>query len=181
MNRKYILGTIAAAALMGGAAQAAPAVVATGPDGFVVSVAPPAPIYEVRPADREGYTWIPGNYQWRDGRYVWQRGHWVAERPGYEWEEARWVQRRDGSWALVGGTWERRGPNGDRDGDGIANRYDNDRDGDGIANRYDNRRNRMSPNADMDGDGIANRDDRDRDGDGVANWNDDFPNNPYRS
>lgn len=31
---------------------------------------------------------------------------------------------------------------GDRDGDGVANRYDGDKDGDGIANRDDDRPNR---------------------------------------
>ena len=30
-----------------------------------------------------------------------------------------------------------RGPGGDRDHDGIPNRYDRDRDGDGVPNRYD--------------------------------------------
>lgn len=33
--------------------------------------------------------------------------------------------------------WERRGPYGDLDRDGIPNRYDRDRDGDGVRNRYD--------------------------------------------
>ena len=185
MKRKLILGTIAAAALAAsvGVAQAAPAIVATGPGGFVISAGPPAPMVEVRPADRDGYDWVAGHYAWRDGRYTWVQGHWVNERPGYAWQEARWVQRPDGNWYLIGGNWERRGPNGDRDGDGIANRYDRDRDGDGIPNRYDNagRRNGYNPNGDMDGDGIANDDDRDRDGDGVANRNDAYPNNPYRS
>ncbi len=50
----------------------------------------------------------------------------------------------------------------DRDGDGIANRYDRvfnprwDRDGDGIPNRYERRDNRRG----------------DRDGDGIPNWKD---------
>ena len=49
------------------------------------------------------------------------------------------MQRANGDWILAGGYWERtrnvsRGPNGDLDGDGIANRHDDDRDGDGIAN-----------------------------------------------
>lgn len=33
--------------------------------------------------------------------------------------------------------WERRGPHGDLDRDGIPNQYDRDRDGDGVRNRYD--------------------------------------------
>jgi hypothetical protein len=50
-----------------------------------------------------------------------------------------------------------------------------DRDGDGIANRYDRVYN---PHWDRDGDGIPNRQDRnnqarnDRDGDGIPNWQD---------
>jgi hypothetical protein len=182
MKRKLMVGTIAAAAaLMGATAMAAPAVVATGPDGIVISIAPPQPRYEVVPAAREGHIWVPGHYEWRNGRYDWMAGHWVRERPGYRWEEARWVQRPDGNWYLTGGDW-RRGPYGDRDRDGVANRYDNDRDGDGIANRYDNnRRNRFGPNADLDRDGVANRNDRDIDGDGVSNRNDDFPYDRQRS
>jgi hypothetical protein len=179
MNRKLILGTIAAAALAAsaGVAQAVPAVVAAGPNGVVISAGPPDPVYEVRPADRNGYDWVAGHYAWRNGRYAWVPGYWVAERPGYIWEDAHWVRRGDGTWVMVGGGWERRGPYGDRDGDGIPNRYDRDRDGDGIPNRYDN----AGRYGDMDGDGIANGDDDDRDGDGVANWNDAYPNNRYRS
>jgi hypothetical protein len=33
--------------------------------------------------------------------------------------------------------WQRRGPYGDRDRDGIMNRRDHDRDGDGVPNRFD--------------------------------------------
>ncbi|RYF42642.1 MAG: hypothetical protein EOO25_06020 [Comamonadaceae bacterium] len=35
-----------------------------------------------------------------------------------------------------------RGPRGDRDHDGVLNRYDRDRDGDGVRNRDDRRPNR---------------------------------------
>jgi hypothetical protein len=73
---------------------------------------------------------------------------------------------------LVGGNWERRGPYGDRDRDGIANRYDND---------DDRRGRRFGPYGDLDRDGIRNRNDRDRDGDGVRNRRDRFPDNPRRS
>ena len=40
---------------------------------------------------------------------------------------------------------------GDRDRDGVPNRYDRDRDRDGVPNRYDR---------DRDGDGVPNRSDR---------------------
>jgi hypothetical protein len=100
----------------------------------VVQSPPPAPIYEAVPAPRQGYIWAPGHYVWDNGRYVWRGGEWVASRPGYAWQAAHWAQRSDGSWYLVGGTWVRtdnvaydsgrRGPLGDRDGDGVLNRDD---------------------------------------------------------
>ena len=86
---------------------------------------------------------------------------------GYTYEPRRWVQRGNGEWMMVGGDW-RRGPNGDRDGDGIANRHD-----------PDNRR--FGPYGDLDRDGIQNRHDRDRDGDGIRNARDRFPDDRRRS
>lgn len=169
---------LTAAGLMGlgTAAQAVPAVVAQS-DGIVIQVAPPAPRYEVRPADREGYVWVPGHYDWRDGRYVWLSGQWMADRPGFEWREARWVQRSDGSWHLINGGWIRdRADRGDRDRYAY---YDNDDDRGWNDRRWNSRR--FGPDGDMDRDGVANRDDRDRDGDGVLNRFDEFPNNPNRS
>jgi hypothetical protein len=161
MNRKTLLGAaLAGAALMGfSTAQAAPAIVAsaTVPSHIIVQ-APPPPIYEHAPAPRAGWIWAPGHYEWRDGRYAWTAGRWIEDRPGWAWQEARWLQRPDGSWHLVGGQWIR--------SDDVT---------------YDDRRGRRGPNGDMDGDGVRNADDRDRDGDGVANRDDDFPNNPDRS
>jgi hypothetical protein len=155
----------------------------------VVRVAPPPPVQEAVPTARPGYVWAPGHHEWRDGQYVWVRGHWLAERSGYAYREPRWVQRGNGEWYLVGNNWERRGPGGDRDRDGVPNRFDRDKDGDGIPNAYDNRpnrndqyaRNRRGPNGDLDRDGILNKDDRDRDGDGVRNHRDRYPDNPNRS
>lgn len=52
---------------------------------------------------------------------------------------------------------------GDRDGDGIPNRFDRDRDGDGVPNRFDRDRNnngvpdRPQRSRDRDGDGISDR------------------------
>lgn len=147
MNRK--LSIAAAAGLLGlvGTAQAVPAVVATTPPPQVIVMqnAPPPPVYEQVPAARPGYVWAPGHYEWQNGRYVWMTGRWIDDRPGWRWQEARWQQRPDGSWHLLGGQWirteaayvERRGPNGDQDRDGIANQDDRDRDGDGVRNRDD--------------------------------------------
>jgi hypothetical protein len=80
----------------------------------------------------------------------------------------------------IGTSPPRDGPYGDRDRDGIPNRYDN----------HDNRRawdNRRGAYGDRDHDGIPNRYDRfdnralqDRDGDGVPRAFDRNDHNPYR-
>jgi hypothetical protein len=122
------------------------------PQTVMVQPAPPAPLYEPVPAQRAGYIWAPGHYIWNGNQYVWQGGQWLQMREGYAWQAPHWQQRADGSWYLAEGTWVRtdnlafdgsgrrmnRGPNGDRDGDGIRNADDNDRDGDGVANWRDN-------------------------------------------
>jgi hypothetical protein len=65
--------------------------------------------------------------------------------------------QHDGRWMREEARWDR-GPNGDRDHDGIPNRYD----------RHDNRGDRRDrPNGDRDHDGVPNR-------------YDDHPNNPRR-
>lgn len=69
--------------------------------------AAPAPVYEVVPAPRVGYVWAPGAWRWENNRHVWHAGRWDRE-------------ERHSS----------RGPWGDRDHDGIPNKYD----------RHDNRR-----------------------------------------
>jgi hypothetical protein len=143
MRNKPLLGFAFAAALMGFGAAAQAQYTA------IVSVAPPAARSEAMPSPRAGWVWAPGHYEWRGGEYAWVEGHWMRERAGYEYREPRWVQRGDGSWALVGNTWERRqverqarqynreNPDADMDRDGIANRYDRDIDGDGVPNRRD--------------------------------------------
>jgi hypothetical protein len=172
MSRKTVLAAAFAASLMGLGATAAHAQI-------YVQVAPPAPQYEVVPAPRAGQVWAAGHYEWRGDRYLWVPGRWITARSGYEWRDARWVQRANGQWYMVGGTWER-GPHGDRDHDGIANRYDRDRDGDGIPNRVE-RQARYGAYGDLDRDGVQNRYDRDRDGDGIANARDRHPDDRRRS
>ena len=130
MHRKTLLSAAFAAALMGfGAAAQA--------QSISVRIAPPAPRHEVVPVARAGHVWVRGHWQWQGNQYGWVPGHFVTARAGYVYREPQWVQRGD-SWVLVGNTWER-GPGGDRDGDGVANRYDRDRDGDGIRNGRDAR------------------------------------------
>ena len=107
-----------------------------------VNIAPPAPRYEVVPAPRHGYVWAPGYWDWRGSRHVWVRGHWEREHRGMYWHPSRWIER-DGHYVLEKGRWDRerfaenRG-RGDRDHDGVPNRYDRDKDNDGVPNRYDN-------------------------------------------
>jgi hypothetical protein len=103
--------------------------------------APPPPRREIVPVDRRGYTWAPGYWEWRHNRYQWVSGRWLQDRPGYYYRAPTWVERGD-RWVLVQGGWERgsRGRDGgDRDRDGIPNRYDRDRDNDGVPNRHDDR------------------------------------------
>ena len=109
---------------------------------FYVDIAPPAPRYEVVPAPRAGYVWVPGYWDWRGNRHVWAKGHWERERRGYYYHPTRW-EHRDGRWQLERGRWDREryveNRHGDRDHDGVPNRADGDRDGDGVPNRRDRR------------------------------------------
>jgi len=101
---------------------------------IVVQIAPPEARYERIPAARRGYVWAPGHWNWNGRRHVWTSGHWVQERRGYRYYAPAWAER-DGRWYQDRGGWRR----GDRDRDGVPNRYDRDRDGDGVRNNRDNR------------------------------------------
>ena len=171
MFKKSLLGAIVAAGSLIGFAPTA----ANAQYTAIVSVAPPPPVHEVAPPSRQGYVWAPGHHEWRGNQYVWVQGRWIQAREGYEYREPRWVQRGDGQWYLVGNNWERRGPYGDRDRDGIANRYDPD------SPRNQRHSRRFGPYGDLDRDGIRNQDDRDRDGDGIRNRRDRYPDDPRRS
>jgi hypothetical protein len=159
--------TLYAAAMLALSAAAFAPAIASAQVGVsvVIGNAPPPPRFESVPPPRRGYVWAPGYWDWRDHRHVWIGGTWVVERPGYVYTEPRWVQR-EGRWWHEEARWER-GPNGDRDHDGIPNKYD----------RHDNR---SYGRGDRDHDGVPNRYDRDRDGDGVPNRYDRRPDNPRR-
>ncbi|MYM37765.1 YXWGXW repeat-containing protein [Duganella qianjiadongensis] len=123
---------------------------------IVVSNAPPPLRFESLPPPRSGYVWAPGYWRWNGHRYIWRTGHWEVLRQGYQYQTPVWHEYREGwrfepgGWVTVPRAprpqhWERddrreyhhgRG-HGDRDHDGIPNRYDRDRDGDGVPNRYD--------------------------------------------
>lgn len=167
MNKMLITSLTVAGALLGAAGtDAAPAVVATDPGGYVVQSAPPPPVYEVTPSARAGLVWAPGHYEWRGDRYVWLQGHWMDNRPGYAWREARWTQQPDGAWILRSGEWV------------PTDRVSHYR-GDAADLAYQRRH--PGANGDLDVDGVRNRDDRDRDGDGIMNWRDGYPNDASRS
>ena len=127
MIKRALLATMIAASL------GALAVPGTASADVYVRVAPPEPRAEVAPQHRRGYVWAPGHWDWRQGRYVWVNGHWVRERPGYVYYAPRWIER-NGRWYKEREHWNR-GGHGDRDRDGIPNRYD--RDNDGVPNRFD--------------------------------------------
>ena len=113
--RRLIVGSLFAT-LLGAAAFAAAA--RTSVD-FYLNFGPPPVRYEVVPAPRAGFIWIPGYWDWRANRHYWVAGHWLRHRPGYHYETARWVEH-GGRWAYYRGGWR----GGDRDRDGIPNRYD---------------------------------------------------------
>ncbi|MDD2917786.1 hypothetical protein [Rhodoferax sp.] len=110
---------------------------------------------------------VPGFYVQPAPVYV-QPRQFYTPAPGY-------YQRHDNGRRYEGQQWQRRGPYGDRDRDGIANIHDSD-----------NQRNQwrqarlQGPYGDLDRDGIRNQRDIDRDGDGVRNRYDRLPDNPYR-
>jgi hypothetical protein len=127
-----------------GALAAATALIATPASAFtsvgvqigvpatVYVAPPPVPVYEYTPAPRHGHVWVPGHWEWQGNGHVWVQGVHLRERPGYYYRQPQWIQHGD-RWGYRGGGWGR----GDRDRDGIPNRYDRDRDGDGIPNRWD--------------------------------------------
>jgi hypothetical protein len=73
-----------------------------------VSIAPPAPVVEVRAgAPSSRHVWVPGYYRWHrnNRRYVWNRGYWaVPPRHRSYWVPGHWAQSRRG-WYWSGGRW----------------------------------------------------------------------------
>jgi hypothetical protein len=113
MLRKILLASMIAASF-------ASVPIASSARTIIVREAPPPPRTEAIPAPRRGMEWAPGHWEWRGNRYTWVRGHWMKVRRGQHWQPERWVER-DGRWAMEPGRWAR----GDRDGDGVPNRFDN--------------------------------------------------------
>lgn len=121
-KRKLLLGALAAAAI---GVMPLPSLADTG---IYVDIAPPSPRYEVEPAPRAGFVWVPGFWDWRGHRHVWVKGRFEREHHGMYWHPNRWVQH-EGRWSLEHGHWDRERfaeneRRGDRDGDGVPNRFD---------------------------------------------------------
>lgn len=108
--------------------------------------------------------------------YVQPRAVYAAPRPVYVEPQPVYTPAPGHYGRYDRQNWERRGPYGDHDRDGIANVYDPD------SPRNQRRHARLyGPYGDLDRDGIMNQDDRDRDGDGVRNRYDRLPDDPYRN
>jgi hypothetical protein len=98
----FLLAAVAAAAPLGASAQVSVNIHVPG----LIAVAPPAPRYEVVPAPRAGFVWVPGNWQWQQSAYGWRAGYWERARPDYVYAPGSWV-RADGGWRWAEPNWRR--------------------------------------------------------------------------
>lgn len=72
-----------------------------------VSVAPPAPIAEVRVvAPGPGYVWVGGFHRWDGKAYAWVPGRWALPPHGHAaWVAGHWKHHAHG-WYWVDGHWK---------------------------------------------------------------------------
>lgn len=117
---------------------------------------------------------VPGVYVQPAPVYVQPAPVYMQPRPIYMPAPGYYGRHDDGR-RYQGQQWQRGGPYGDRDRDGIANVYDSG----GRHNQW-RQPHLYGPYGDLDRDGIRNRYDRDLDGDGVRNRFDRQPINPNR-
>ena len=103
MKRSNAIRNLSLSLLLSGCAIAAPAYAQINVN---ISLAPPAPQYEVVPVMAPGYVWAPGYWGWSGERHVWVRGRTIAVREGYRWEPDRW-DHRDRGYFHTAGHWER--------------------------------------------------------------------------
>ena len=103
MKHSNALRNLLLSASLAGAVFAAPAYAQIS---FNISIAPPAPQYEIVPSIAPGYVWAPGYWGWSGERHVWVRGRTILQREGYRWEPDRWEQR-DRSYYRAEGRWVR--------------------------------------------------------------------------
>ena len=78
-----------------------------------IGVPPPAPLYEVVPAPRPGYVWVPGYWGWDapGHKHRWKKGRWEHARPDFDYIPPQWQQTSQG-WVFVPEHWEGRGKPG---------------------------------------------------------------------
>jgi len=133
MKRTNALRNLSLSLLLAAGVFAAPAYAQVS---FNISIAPPAPQYEVVPIIEPGYVWAPGYWGWTGERHVWVRGRSIRQREGFVWAPDRWDQH-DRNFVRTAGHWEQ-----DRGfkpakvkNDKNHNGRDNDERGDG---RHDN-------------------------------------------
>lgn len=117
---------------------------------------------------------VPGVYVQPAPVYVQPRQYYAPARNFYV-PAPIYYQRHDNGRRFGPPQWQRSGPYGDRDRDGIANIHDS-----GNQRNQWRQARLQGPSGDRDRDGIKNRRDNDRDGDGVRNRYDRAPNNPNR-
>lgn len=103
MKRSNALRSLWPSLLLAASAYAAPAYAQIS---LNISIAPPAPQYEIVPIIQPGYVWAPGYWGWSGERHVWVRGRTIVLREGYRWEPDRWEQR-DRAYFRSAGHWER--------------------------------------------------------------------------
>ena len=103
MNRTNAIRNLLLSLLLAASAFAAPAYAQVS---FNITIAPPAPQYEVVPTMQPGYVWAPGYWGWNGERHIWVRGRTIVQREGYRWEPDRWEQR-DRTYYRTEGHWAR--------------------------------------------------------------------------
>lgn len=103
MNRKTTLRVLFGAAMLAGALGSSPAVAAR----IYVTVAPPAPIVEVRPAiPSPRHVWIEGYHSWNGTAYVWVPGRWeLPPRHRGRWVPGHWRHEGRHGWYWIPGHW----------------------------------------------------------------------------
>jgi YXWGXW repeat-containing protein len=102
MNRTNAIRNLSLSLLLAATAFAAPAYAQVS---FNISIAPPAPQYEVVPVISPGYVWAPGYWGWNGERHIWVRGRSIVQRVGYRWEPDRWEQRNR-TYYRTAGHWQ---------------------------------------------------------------------------
>ena len=102
MNRTNVIRSLSLSLLLATSVFAAPAYAQVS---FNISIAPPAPQYEVVPILQPGYVWAPGYWGWNGDRHIWIRGRSIMQREGYSWAPDRWDQRNN-NYYRTAGHWE---------------------------------------------------------------------------